>query len=68
MSNGSPLTAYDYFKIGHDTVTIAHIMKITEAEALYQLSRARSAALGLQDPYSTPSRQMPRQLVSYAGR
>lgn len=44
MSKWHPLTAYDYFKIGHDTAAIAQIMKITEAEALEQLSRERSAS------------------------
>lgn len=68
MSNGPALTAYDYFKFGHDTAAIASIMKTTEAEALKQLSRQRSAMLCLPDPYQEPVRNVPRQLVRFAGR
>lgn len=68
MSNGPALTAYDYFKFGHDTAAISSVTKITEDEALKQLSRERSAMLGIPDPYQEPVRNVPRHLVSFAGR
>lgn len=45
-------TALDLFRIGHDTVEIARILKITEAKALEQISQQRSAMLGLPSPYA----------------
>lgn len=52
MSNGPALTAYDYFKFGHDTYDIARIMKISEAKALKEITKQRSITLGLPYPYS----------------
>lgn len=45
------MTALELFRAGKDTLAIARILKITEAEALEQLSRQRSADLGLKHPY-----------------
>ncbi len=40
------MTALELFRSGKDTLEISEILKITEAEALEQLSRERSASLG----------------------
>lgn len=51
MSNGPALTAYDYFKFGHDTMAIAAIMKISEAEALSRVNVERSQFINRMNPY-----------------
>ena len=51
MSNGPELTAYDYFRFGHDTMAIAEIMKISEAEALERVNVERSRFINRMDPY-----------------
>lgn len=68
-------SALTLFRNGHDTAAIASILQISEAQALQQLSRERSAHLGRPDPYSINSRpavagSAPRQTrrVAYAGR
>lgn len=70
MAKTKPLTALDYFRAGHDTMSIKSILKITEAEALEQLSRERSALLGRPDPYRSvsPSARGPSGLIAYAGQ
>lgn len=52
MALPKPLSAYQLFKFGHDTLSIASILGITEAEALEQVSSQRSALLGLPDPHA----------------
>jgi hypothetical protein len=71
----SPLSALQLFRLGRDTATIANILRISEAQALEQLSRERSAALGRPDPYSTNLVPVVREVplsrsgrVAYAGR
>lgn len=44
-------SAFDLWRIGNDTADIARILKITEAKALEQVSKQRSAMLGLPIPY-----------------
>jgi hypothetical protein len=63
-------TALDLFRNGADTVQIALYFRITEARALEQLSRERSAALGIPDPYKSHSPGQvawPSGRVAYAG-
>lgn len=74
-SHRQPISALQLFRLGRDTATIATILQISEAQALEQLSRERSAALGLPDPYSTNSFPAMREVhsapsgrVAYAGR
>lgn len=43
--------AYEYFKLGWDTVKIAGVMRISEAEAEKLVSIGRSQACGLPIPY-----------------
>ncbi len=62
-----PLTAYDLVRIGHDTLSISSILSISEAEALKQLSRERSARLGRRNPFITRSEEHAER-VAYAGR
>lgn len=45
-------SALDLWRIGNDTADIARILKITEAKALEQVSKQRSAMLGLPFPYA----------------
>ena len=52
-------TALDLFRVGHDTVEIARILKITEASALKQVSSQRSAMLGLPSPYAPKAESGP---------
>lgn len=75
MAHGpQPLTALQLFRGGLDTDDIRRILKISEAEALQQLTRQRGALLGLPDPYSNSrpasAGSAPRQTrrVAYAGR
>jgi hypothetical protein len=44
-------TALQLFRSGNDTLVIARVLQITEAEALEQLSKERSAVLHRGDPY-----------------
>ncbi len=61
------LTALHLFRAGRDTADIANILRISEAEALKQVSSQRSAQLGLDDPYTgIPS--WPKGRVPYAGK
>jgi hypothetical protein len=66
MSNGTNPTALDYFRAGRDTADIASILNISEALALEQVSKQRSAVLGKHDPYEQPVKRGP--LVRYAGQ
>lgn len=52
-------TAHELFNIGHDTVEVARILKITEAKALEQVSSQRSAMLGLPSPYAPKAESGP---------
>lgn len=63
----TPLTAYDLFRIGHDTLSISSILSISEAEALKQVSSQRSARLGRRDPFITRAEERAER-VAYAGR
>lgn len=47
-------------------MSIARILKISEAEALKQVSKQRSAALGLSDPYQHLEPR-PASRIPYAG-
>ena len=60
-------TAYDLFERGFYTLEIAAYFKITEAEALKQVSSQRSAKLGLPSPYQSNSTAWPAGRVAYAG-
>jgi hypothetical protein len=60
-------TAYDLFECGFDTLEIAVCLKITEAEALKQVSSQRSAKLGLPSPYEFKTASWPSGRVAYAG-
>lgn len=66
MTYREPMTALQLFRHGHDTASIASILKVFEQEALQQVSSQRSALLGLCDPYQ---RQEPRPAsrIPYAG-
>lgn len=67
---GVPLTAYELFRAGHDTMSIKTILRITEAEALEQVSSQRCASLGIPDPYKSHSPGQvawPSGRVAYAG-
>lgn len=72
MATKHPLTALQLFRFGHDTLAIANILNTTEAMALEQLSRERSAVLGRPDPYNHPIEPplvpWPSGRVAYAGR
>lgn len=46
-------SALDLWGVGNDTAEIARILKITEAKALEQVSKQRSAKLGLPIPYAS---------------
>lgn len=61
MSNGPALTAYDYFRFGHDTLAIAAIMKISEAEALSRVNVERSRVINRMDPYVRRSEIVPEK-------
>lgn len=66
----SAVTALDLFRNGSDTVDIALYFRITEAQALEQLSRERSSRLGIPDPYKSHSPGQvawPSGRVAYAG-
>ena len=69
-----PLTALELFRAGYCTAAISNILKISEAEALEQVSSQRSAALHLPSPYHPkpkPKRKpigWPAGRVSYAGQ
>jgi len=60
--------ALTLFRNGHDTAAIAKILKITEPQALKQVSSQRSAALGLSDPYPVPTTPWPQGQIAYQGR
>ncbi len=69
------LSVLRLFAAGYDTSDIAKFYGISEAQAHEQLSRERSAALGLPDPYpknSLPAvreaHRWPSGRVAYAGR
>ena len=72
MTYRSSIAAYDLFRAGGlDTADIARILKITEASALEQITRQRSAKLGLSDPYerqSVPVGERASAKVPFAGR
>lgn len=74
MARTKPLTALDYFRAGKNTADIARFLRISEAEALEQVSSQRSAALHLPSPYHPkpkPKRKpigWPAGRVAYAGQ
>ena len=53
-----PVSALQLFRDGFDTIAISDFLRITEAEALKQLSRERSAELGVSDPYDHSHRNL----------
>lgn len=64
-------TARELFLSGYDTAEIASYFRITEANALEQVSSQRSAALGIPDPYKSHSPGQvawPSGRIAYAGR
>lgn len=64
-------TALELFRAGHDTIEIKNILRITESEALAQVSSQRAASLGIPDPYKSHSPRVaswPSGRVAYAGR
>lgn len=67
-----PLTAYDLWKMGNDTMQIAARLSISEEEALAMVSEARSAALRLPSPYpihpDAKPTGWPKGQIAYAGR
>lgn len=67
-----PLTDYDLWKMGNDTMHIAARLSISEEEALAEVSQARSAALRLPSPYpihpDAKPTGWPKGKVAYAGR
>ena len=63
-----PLKALDLFRIGHDTVAIAAILEISEAEALEQVSSQRSAKLRRADPYPSHKVPWPSGRFAFQGR
>lgn len=71
MAVRSSIAAYDLFRAGRDTADIAYLLNITEAEALEQVSKQRSAKLGLSDPYerqSAPVGDRASAKVPFAGK
>ena len=66
------VTPLDLFRKGYDTLQIAQYFSITEAEALKQVSEARSASLRLPSPYpihpDAKPTGWPKGKVAYAGR
>lgn len=67
------MTALELFRAGHDTAQIAHILRMSEAQALKALTLQRASDLGLASPYSgEPVNLSVRPPVSclmeYAGR
>lgn len=71
MTYRSLIAAYDLFRAGRDTADIAYLLNITEAEALEQVSKQRSAKLVLSDPYerqSVPVGERASAKVPFAGR
>ena len=67
MSYRHPLSVLTLFRSGLDTTDIANHLHITEAEALEQLSRERSALLGRGSPYVQPEKPVSAPLHRYAG-
>jgi len=70
VMSSSP-TALDLSRNGYDTVQIAAYFRITEAQALKQVTSQRSAMLGLPNPYkfNTPTKEAwPSGRLAYAGR
>ncbi|MCD1266926.1 hypothetical protein [Shinella sumterensis] len=66
------VTPLDLFRKGYDTLQIAKYFSISEAEALSQVSQARSASLRLPSPYELHPKAKPtgwpKGKVGYAGR
>lgn len=64
------LSALQLFRQGNDPVSISKLLGITEAQALAQVSQARSAELGLPNPYqhSNVPKPWPSGRIGYAGR
>lgn len=66
------VTPLDLFRKGYDTLQIAQYFQISEAEALSQVSQARSASLRLPSPYAFRPKAKPtgwpKGKVGYAGR
>ncbi len=66
MSNGTNQTALDYFRMGHDTLSIARIFRITEAEAYNMLAKEKDRPQRASRPVPKLASGQPR-LVPYAG-
>lgn len=66
------VTPLDLFRKGYDTLQIAQYFQISEAEALKQVSEARSASLRLPSAYDFRPKAKPtgwpKGKVGYAGR
>lgn len=66
-------TALELFRSGRDTAEIASILRISEALALEQVTKQRSAELGKSSPYrdapvNLSVRHPANRLIAYAGR
>ena len=66
-------TALELLRSGRDTAEIASILRISEALALEQVTKQRSAELGKSSPYrdapvNLSTRPRTRPLIRYAGR